>query len=162
MGGGRRCTRPGRKAGHALGSFRDAVQRREEIRHIHQRQQQGDDPKHIIVREQRQQAQGCHNLELQLLPLVGHALGQRMQVQEEHPCPKHCAHKHNGGDGHKYICAAGRRDEEGQWGVGCRVQRWCHDVMLSCRRSFCNESLFPGSYEFITSGAEGEYLLRRW
>ena len=48
-------------------------------------EQQARDPENVLMGEQRQQAQHGDNLELDLLRLVGHALGQRVQVKNRRP-----------------------------------------------------------------------------
>ena len=72
-----------------LEGTRHPAERGPEIRKIDESQQQSRNPEDVHVREEGQQTEHCDDLELQLMALVGHALRQRMQAQEENTDRQH-------------------------------------------------------------------------
>ena len=61
----------------------DTIERAAEIREIDECQQQTRDPEDVHVGEEGKQAQHGDDLELQLVPAMGHALGQGVDAQEQ-------------------------------------------------------------------------------
>ena len=73
----------GRHAGHLLERPGDPAQRPSEVGKVDQGEQQASHPEDVHVGEEGQQAQHGDDLELQLVGLVRHALGQRVQAKEQ-------------------------------------------------------------------------------
>ena len=93
---------------------RHAAQRSAEVRQVDERQQKTRHPEDVLMREERDQAQHGHDLELQLLALVGDPLGQRVQPQEDRAYGQHGHEKHQRHDDHQDVRIALARDEERQ------------------------------------------------
>ncbi len=73
------------------------------------------------MREERQQAQNGHDLELQFLRLVRHALREAMQSQIERPDPDEGGNQKNAHHHHQHIGPAPWGEVEGQMMRGHRM-----------------------------------------
>src|SRR5207248_2169541 len=91
----------------------DAAQRCAEIGDIDHGKQQSCYPEQVDVREERQQAQNGHDLELQFLRLVRHALREAMQSQIERSDPDEGSNQKNAHHHHQDIGPAPRSEVEG-------------------------------------------------
>lgn len=99
---------------HLLNRSRDAAKETAKIRDVDECQQQTGDPEDVHVREEREQAEDGNDLELDLMPLVRHALRQRVQAQEQNAKSEDTQDKQDRHRDHKGIGLARRGDEHRQ------------------------------------------------
>ena len=125
-----------RNASHLFDRSCDPAQRRAEVRQVDHGEEQADHPVQVVVREQRQQAQHGHDLKLELLRLVGHPLGQRVQVQIEVPDRENGDDQKNTDSDHQDIGITWRGDERrqvmGRAGMNRLAQKTLHSNARDC------------------------------
>ena len=99
---------------------------RREVRDLHERQQQSDDPVKMVVREQRDQRQDGNDLVLNLLGAMGHVLGKGMKTQIQDPDQEHDQGEKDDHDIHENVGFTWRRDEKWQMVRCLGMDRRCH------------------------------------
>src|SRR5262245_6480354 len=114
-----------------LSRCRDTPQWRAKIRQVDQRKQQTRYPKNVHMCEERNETQDSDKLELQLVGLMRHALGQGMQPKEQNAEHQYAERQDDGHDDHKHVGFTRGGDERRQMVGGSGVKRISHTVLLT-------------------------------